>query len=443
MTDASTPRVLALIPAYNESARIVPVIEAAHRALPVLVVDDGSKDDTADRAEAAGATVHRQVPNQGKGAALRSGFRWALDAGYDAVITLDADGQHDPAEIPAFLARYVEDRADLIIGARTFRDMPPTRRFANTLGGWLFSWALGQHVPDNQSGYRLISRRLMEATLASAESGFEFEVEMIVLAVREGWPVGWVPIRTIYAGETSHIHPWHHMTNFLRVVRQTRRAMRRNRRPLIPLRLVPLLLLPVIGLLAAILIVLESGGSDTADTPASAFPTPAPVTFVVPTFDPAREPDAPPPQAVALDVPAPELALPLLDGGEIVLTELRGEIVFFNVWMTWCEPCQREMPVLQQLYEEQDARGIRVVSLTDPANAQTEADIRDFLAAYEATLPVAMSSDVDVYTALFLPLQYQPLPTTFVIDAAGTIRYAHVGELHADDIDRYLALLSE
>jgi glycosyltransferase involved in cell wall biosynthesis len=222
-------RLLALIPAYNEGQRVAQVIAGACEHLPVLVVDDGSKDDTAAQAESAGATVIHQVPNQGKGAALRAGFRWALDEGYDAVITLDADGQHDPAEIPAFLDVYTARQPDLIIGARGFSQMPVVRRFSNTLGRWLFSWALGQPVRDNQSGYRLVSRRLMESTLASAEQGFEFEVEMIVIAVGQGCALEWVPIRTIYAGETSHIRPWHHLVHFLRVVWRTRRTMRRAR----------------------------------------------------------------------------------------------------------------------------------------------------------------------------------------------------------------------
>src|SRR3712207_3470413 len=101
-----TARVLALIPGYQEGPRIGAVVAGAARHLPVLVVDDGSTDDTAAAAEAAGATVVRQVPNQGKGAALRAGFRRALDDGWEAVIPLDADGQHDPAEIPRFLTAW-------------------------------------------------------------------------------------------------------------------------------------------------------------------------------------------------------------------------------------------------------------------------------------------------------------------------------------------------
>ncbi len=216
-------KILALIPAYNEAAHIADVVTGVRAHLPALVVDDGSTDDTAARAEGAGATVLRQVSNQGKGVALRAGFRWALDEGVEAVLTLDADGQHDPAEIPKFLRAYAARQADLIVGARDFGQMPLVRRLSNTVGRWAFSWALGQSVRDNQSGYRLVGRRLMEAVLVSGEAGFEFEVEMIVTCVRRGFTLDWVPIRTIYAGERSHIHPWHHTVNFFRVVWQTRR----------------------------------------------------------------------------------------------------------------------------------------------------------------------------------------------------------------------------
>ncbi len=222
--------ILAVIPAYNEQERIVPVISGALRHVPVLVVDDGSRDNTAAVAEAAGAIVLRQIPNQGKGAALRAGFRRALDEGYEAVITLDADGQHDPEEIPRFLEAYGQGKADLIIGARNFAGMPPVRRVSNTLGTLLFSWALGQHIPDNQSGYRLLSRRLMESMLSSAEQGFEFEVEMITVCVTEGYRLAWVPIRTIYAGEKSHIRPLHHLRHFLRVVWAARQRVVNARR---------------------------------------------------------------------------------------------------------------------------------------------------------------------------------------------------------------------
>ena len=227
----AAPRILALVPGYEEGPRIGAVVTAASRHLPVLVIDDGSLDDTAARAEAAGARVLRQVPNQGKGAALRAGFRAALDEGWDAVVTLDADGQHDPDEIARFVAAFATagasgPRPELVIGRRDFARMPPVRRLANSVGTRAFSWAVGQRIPDNQSGYRLLGRRLMAAMLDSGEAGFEFEVEMIAVCLRRGWTLAWVPISTIYAGEPSHVRPVAHLRHFVRATRAARRLMR-------------------------------------------------------------------------------------------------------------------------------------------------------------------------------------------------------------------------
>ena len=224
MRDA-VDRIIALIPAYEEGPRVAAVVEAASRHLPVVVVDDGSTDDTASVAEAAGATVIRQHPNAGKGAALRAGFRHALAEGAAAIVTLDADGQHDPAQIPAFLDAFREHRPGLIVGQRDLSAMPPVRRLSNVLGGAAVSVALGRRVPDNQSGYRLVGRELMRAMLSSEESGFEFEVEMIARCIALGLPLDSVPIRTIYAGEPSHIRPWRHFTEFVRVTRKARRIV--------------------------------------------------------------------------------------------------------------------------------------------------------------------------------------------------------------------------
>jgi len=217
--------IVALIPAHDEAPRIDPVIRAAAAHLPVLVVDDGSSDDTAAVARAAGATVLEQRPNAGKGAALRTGFRRALEDGAEAIVTLDGDGQHDPAEIPRFLAAWAE-RPDLVVGRRNYRAMPPARRLSNELGRLAFSWAVGREIPDNQSGYRLVSRRLAQATLASDEPGFAFEVEQITSCIRMGGTIAWVPIRTIYAGAPSHIRPIAHLREFVRIVRQARRDVR-------------------------------------------------------------------------------------------------------------------------------------------------------------------------------------------------------------------------
>ncbi|MFZ3150802.1 MAG: glycosyltransferase family 2 protein [Anaerolineaceae bacterium] len=230
MSENKQDRGLVLIPAYNEELRVTKVVLGALEFLPVLVVDDGSSDATALQARSAGAEVIRQKPNQGKGAALQAGFTWALNQNYDFVMTLDADGQHDPEEIPSFLSAYSASQADLIIGQRDFSSMPAVRRASNSLGACLLSWAVGQRIPDNQSGYRLISRRLMKVLEEPTEPGFEFEVEMIVRCIVNGCELEWVPIRTIYADEKSHIRPLHHAIKFFQVSWRARKTVRTARR---------------------------------------------------------------------------------------------------------------------------------------------------------------------------------------------------------------------
>ena len=226
MKETAGAAIVALIPAHDEGPRIGNVVRAAVAHLPVLVVDDGSSDATAAEAESAGATVLRQIPNQGKGAALRAGLARAIADGVLAVVTLDGDGQHDPAELPRFLEMERSHPGELVVGKRDFGRMPLVRRISNVAGTILLSAAVGRWIPDNQSGYRLIGRRLMAAMLESREDGFAFEVEMIAVCLREGWPIRWVPISTIYGDERSHIRPLHHFREFVAVTRRARRIAR-------------------------------------------------------------------------------------------------------------------------------------------------------------------------------------------------------------------------
>jgi len=229
--ETSIPGILILIPAYNESQRIKAVIEGSKKYFPVLVVDDGSTDDTSLVAKQAGAEVIRQEPNQGKGAALLKGFKWGVERGYDAIITLDADGQHDPDEIPLFVKDYAENHNDLIIGKRDFSKMPFPRNITNRIGTWSFSDAMQQSIPDNQSGYRLHSKRLLQEALESKEHGFEFEVEIILRCALKGYKISWIPIKTIYNQvQNSKISPLKHVWHFYRVVWQTRKIVRAHRK---------------------------------------------------------------------------------------------------------------------------------------------------------------------------------------------------------------------
>lgn len=226
----SAAKILVLIPAYNEHEHIAKVVTRARAYLPVLVVDDGSKDDTSSIATAAGAVVVRQEPNQGKGAAMVKGFEYALENGYDAVITIDGDGQHAPEEIPNFVGEFKNKHSDLIIGRRDFSKMPFVRSITNTIGTWMFSWAMQQYIPDNQSGYRLVSANLMKAMLASHNHGFEFEVEMILRCILEKLQMSWITIQTIYGDEHSHIQPIRHGWRFILITFRTRRIVRAAKR---------------------------------------------------------------------------------------------------------------------------------------------------------------------------------------------------------------------
>ncbi|MGD2166420.1 MAG: glycosyltransferase family 2 protein [Anaerolineae bacterium] len=210
--------ILALIPAWNEGTLLGPVVRAAREHLPVLVVDDGSEDDTAAVAARAGASVVSHSENRGKGVALMTGFDWALSHGYDGVLTLDADGQHDPGDIPTFLEAYRDRSWDLIIGRRDFSKMPFPRGYTNPFGSWLLSLALKESIPDNQSGFRLHDRELL-AAMDLNTAGFELEVEVIIEAVCHEMRIGWVDIRTIYdVDKTSYFHPVKDSARFLRMV---------------------------------------------------------------------------------------------------------------------------------------------------------------------------------------------------------------------------------
>jgi len=224
-------RIIVLIPAFNEQRAITPVVEQAAALLPVVVVDDGSTDDTGQRAAAAGAHILRHPTNHGKGAALRTGFHWALEQQARAVITLDADGQHNPAHIPEFVEAHLQTGAHLVIGRRDFRRMPFPRTFTNPFGSWLLSLAVGEPIYDNQSGYRLHHRRLLKA-IDQATVGFEFEVEVIGTALRNDLIVAWVEIDTIYGTETtSYFHPVLDSLRFLVTVWRARGWRRPRRQP--------------------------------------------------------------------------------------------------------------------------------------------------------------------------------------------------------------------
>lgn len=207
----SAPKAVAIIPALNAERTLAQVVRDAKQLLDdVLVVDDGSSDRTAQVAREAGAVVLRHESNRGKGAALKTGFTWALEQGFEAAVTLDADGQHLAREIPKFVSAWRAGGGDLIIGGRAhlFGQMLPRRRNANRFSAWCISKASGVRVGDSQSGFRLYSAHLLR-TLRLHADGFDMESEVIVRAGRRGFRITSIPIELGFVDgvATSHYKP--------------------------------------------------------------------------------------------------------------------------------------------------------------------------------------------------------------------------------------------
>ena len=203
---------LILIPALNAEPYLGAVVEGCGKVsdVPVLVVDDGSSDATGRVARDAGAEVIRHEVNLGKGAALKTGFQVALERDCAAVVTIDADGQHLPSEIPRFFEEWERTSADLIIGSRShlFDGMVRRRRAANQFSAWAISTVSGVKLTDSQSGFRLYSRRLIdEVTIRT--NGFEAESEVIVRAGRGGFRIESITIALEFVDglSTSHYRP--------------------------------------------------------------------------------------------------------------------------------------------------------------------------------------------------------------------------------------------
>jgi glycosyltransferase involved in cell wall biosynthesis len=205
-----TGRFAIAIPAYEAARSVGDVVRRALAQAPrVVVVDDGSGDGTGKAARDAGADVVTHASNRGKGRALKTAFDHLFAAGFDAVVTIDADGQHLPEEAPKLVEAW-RGGADLVLGTRDhlFEAMSAVRRASNASSSWLIGQVAGAPLPDCQTGFRLYTRELVQS-LGFPEPRFEAESAVLVRAVRHGFKVVGVPVRLNQPDgrATSHYRP--------------------------------------------------------------------------------------------------------------------------------------------------------------------------------------------------------------------------------------------
>jgi len=220
------PSIAAVIPAYGEEKHIGDVVRRTRQQLDhVLVVDDGSNDQTAARAREAGAEVIVHPQNRGKGEAIKTGLRHWLDRQFTYVVILDADGQHLPEEIDRFVNVALASDAQLFIGTRMndLSGMPPLRRIVNRYMSKRISRTCGQRIPDTQCGFRMLHRQLVPDVLGGANR-FDYETEMLIFASRKGYRIESVPISTVYRDEVSSIHPIRDTIRFFKLMRRYRKG---------------------------------------------------------------------------------------------------------------------------------------------------------------------------------------------------------------------------
>jgi glycosyltransferase involved in cell wall biosynthesis len=210
---ANRAKVIAAIPCYNEEKFISEVVRGANKYVDlVIVIDDGSHDNTSQAAKAAGAFVISHEVNRGAGAATKSCFEAAKTNHADILITIDGDNQHTPEEITGFVAPILRGEADLVIGSRFLGDnssMPRYRKFGIKVITWLFNIGSKVKISDAQSCYRAHSARLLDA-INITESGFGFSVQVLIQARRKKLGIKEVPISCIYHSEGSTINPLSH-----------------------------------------------------------------------------------------------------------------------------------------------------------------------------------------------------------------------------------------
>jgi len=209
-----------IIPTYNEAKAIVAVLrQIREQGLEVVVIDDGSYDNTSQLAQENGAAVLRNAVNEGKGASLIKGFDYALSKNFDAVITMDGDGQHRPEDIPYFVRLAEHSDTCVFIGNRMLntKQMPQMRILTNKFMSWFISKVIRQRVLDTQCGFRLIKREVLQRIKLKTHK-YETESEVLLRASSLGFKIESVPIKTVYSGEKSQINPFIDTLRFIRFI---------------------------------------------------------------------------------------------------------------------------------------------------------------------------------------------------------------------------------
>jgi glycosyltransferase involved in cell wall biosynthesis len=201
-----------LIPAYNAEKTIMAVVmESLEHSLPVIVVDDGSVDHTSDLLSGLPVTLLRHERNLAKGAALKTGFAWAIESGFDGVITLDADGQHDVSAIPQLIETASSGGYGILIASRhsQFVQMAGLRKLWNRIGVWCIWKRTGFEITDSQSGFRYYSSEVLK-NVSLKSKGYALEMEILLKAWKSGFTVGSLPIaaRVADGRATSHYRPF-------------------------------------------------------------------------------------------------------------------------------------------------------------------------------------------------------------------------------------------
>lgn len=207
------PRILVLIPAYNEAVRIAGVVRAVHGVVPdydILVVNDGSRDDTAAAAAAAGATVVSHPFNMGYGVAIQTGYKFALAQGYDFLVQIDGDGQHDPAFIPKLLAPVMAAEVDFVLGSRFLgvESYEPSlaRRIGMAFFRKLVSLITGTQITDSTSGYQAFNREVIRFFTTEVFPCDYPDADMLITLHRAGFRIYEIPVRMYANAEGKSMH---------------------------------------------------------------------------------------------------------------------------------------------------------------------------------------------------------------------------------------------